>query len=129
MENTIYQKLGAENLEQLVNKFYELVLENPVISPLFKTDMDLVRKKQIAFLTQFLGGPPMYNQTYGHPRMRMRHLPHKITEAAAVEWLSCMNEAIRSLDIEDDFKATLFNCFPRLAVHMINSYPQKEEGI
>ena len=122
MENTIYEKLGQAKLEQMVNTFYELVLDNPVLSPLFNTDMDLVRKKQIAFLTQFLGGPPLYNQTFGHPMMRARHLPHKITESAAVEWLSCMNSAIETLDIEEDFKSTLFNCFPRLAAHMVNSY-------
>ena len=120
MENTIYDQLGEENLEQLVNKFYELVLESPVLRPLFNTDMVLVRAKQTAFLTQFLGGPPKYNQTFGRPMMRARHLPHKITEEAAVEWLGCMNAAIRTLDISDDFKTTLFNCFPRLAAHMVN---------
>ncbi len=121
MKDTIYEHLGEENLQQLVDKFYELVQQNPIINPLFKTDLELVKKKQIAFLTQFLGGPPLYNQTYGHPRMRMRHLPHKITEEAAVEWLSCMNEAIRTLDIDREFQVTLFNCFPRLAAHMVNS--------
>jgi len=121
MENTIYEKLGEENLQQLVHKFYELVLENPVLKPLFNTDMELVIQKQTAFLTQFLGGPPKYNQTFGRPMMRARHLPHKITEEAAIEWLSCMNAAIRTLPIEDDFKITLFNCFPRLATHMVNS--------
>ncbi|MEM6316200.1 MAG: globin [Bacteroidota bacterium] len=125
MENTIYEELGKENLEKLVHKFYELVLANEVISPLFDTDMTIVKAKQIAFLTQFFGGPPLYNETYGHPRMKMRHLPHKITEAAAIEWLKCMNAAIRTLDIEEDFKVTLANCFPRLAAHMVNSYPEE----
>jgi len=121
MENTIYEKLGEENLEKMVHKFYELVLQNETIAPLFTTDMEVVKQKQIAFLTQFLGGPPKYNQAYGHPRMRMRHLPHKITEAAAIEWLKCMNDAIRTLDIEEEFKVTLANCFPRAAAHMVNS--------
>ena len=124
MENTIYEKLGAEKLEQMVHKFYENGLDNPILSPLFTTDMEVVQQKQIAFLTQFLGGPPMYNTTFGHPRMRMRHMPHKITEEAAVEWLSCMNAAISTLDIEEDFKSTLFNCFPRLAAHMVNAPAQ-----
>lgn len=120
MENTIYDKLGAEKLEQLVHKFYELVIENPSLKPLFTTDLDLVRKKQIAFLTQFLGGPLLYNETFGHPRMRMRHLPHAITEATAIEWLKCMKSAIDTLEIEEDFKDTLFNCFPRVAANMVN---------
>ena len=120
MENTIYDKLGAENLEQLVNNFYELVIENEVLKPLFTSDLEVVRKKQVAFLTQFLGGPPLYNQTFGHPRMRMRHLPHAITETAAIEWLKCMKAAIDTLEIQADFKDTLFNCFPRTAAHMVN---------
>lgn len=120
MENTIYDKLGAEKLEQLVEAFYEKVLQNPTLQPLFNTDMDMVRKKQTAFLTQFLGGPSLYNQTFGQPMMRARHLPHAITEEAATAWLLCMKEAIQTLDIEDDFKDTLFKCFPKLAAHMVN---------
>jgi len=103
-----------------VEAFYGLVLENATLKPLFTTEMDMVRKKQIAFLTQFLGGPPLYNQTFGQPMMRARHLPHAITEEAAIAWLSCMKEAIQTLDIEEDFKDTLYNCFPKLAAHMVN---------
>ena len=120
MKNTIYEKLGAEQLKQLVDAFYDLVLEHPTLQSLFTTDMDMVRQKQFAFLTQFLGGPPLYNQTFGQPMMRARHLPHAITEEAAVAWLQCMQTAIQSLDIEEDFKETLFNCFPKLAAHMVN---------
>lgn len=120
MKNTIYEKLGAEKLQQLVEAFYGLVVEHPTLKDLFTTDMELVHKKQTAFLTQFLGGPPLYNQTFGQPMMRARHLPHAITEEAAIAWLLCMKEAIQTLDIEEDFKETLFNCFPKLAAHMVN---------
>jgi len=120
MKNTIYEKLGAERLKQLVDAFYDLVVENPTLQPLFTTDMEIVRQKQLAFLTQFLGGPSLYNQTFGQPMMRARHLPHAITEETAVAWLHCMREAIQTLDIEEDFKETLFNCFPKLAAHMVN---------
>jgi hemoglobin len=64
----------------------------------------------------------LYNQEYGHPRMRMRHMPHKITGEGAMAWLNCMNQAIEALDIEEDLKTNLFNCFPKLAAHMINSH-------
>jgi len=120
MDTTIYEHLGADKLQQLVDKFYELVGENPILHPLFQTDMELVKKKQVAFLSQFLGGPLLYNQEFGHPMMRMRHLPHAITEEAAMEWLKCMKVAIDTLEIEEEFKETLFNCFPRVAAHMVN---------
>jgi hemoglobin len=120
MENTIYKALGEDNLELLVNEFYDRVQENPVISHLFKTDIDIVKQKQKMFLTQFLGGPPLYNQTFGHPRMRMRHMPHAIDEKAKDAWLECMKESINTLPITDELKNIIYNCFPKLAVHMMN---------
>ncbi|MFT4758046.1 MAG: hemoglobin [Paraglaciecola sp.] len=122
MNPTLYEQLGAENLQQMVNNFYDLVVEDKEISHLFTTDMEIVKRKQTTFLTQFLGGPMLYNQEYGHPRMRMRHMPHKITGEGAMAWLNCMNQAIEALDIEEDLKTNLFNCFPKLAAHMINSH-------
>lgn len=121
MENTIYQKLGANNLQLLVNHFYDLVQQNEVLSPLFKDDFEIIRKKQFMFLSQFLGGPQLYTIAFGHPRMRMRHLPHKITEEAKNGWLKCMKRAINQLDIDEQFKETLYNCFPQVAQHMVNS--------
>lgn len=120
MGETIYQKLGAEHLENMVNKFYELVEQDERISHLFKNDINLIKQKQLMFLTQFLGGPQLYNQEYGHPRMRMRHMPHAITSAAAEAWLENMLKAIDSLPIEKELKEIVFSAFPKLAAHMIN---------
>ncbi len=122
MNPTLYEQLGAENLQQMVNNFYDLVVEDKAISHLFTTDMEVVKQKQTMFLTQFLGGPMLYNQTFGHPRMRMRHMPHKITGEGAMAWLNCMNQAIDKLDIDEELKTTLCNCFPKLAAHMVNSH-------
>lgn len=121
MEKTIYQRLGADNLQELVDRFYDLVQQNEHIAPLFKDDFATIRKKQFMFLSQFLGGPQLYAIAFGHPRMRMRHAPHKITVQAKEEWLACMKQAIEGLDISDDLKVTLYNCFPAVAQHMVNS--------
>ncbi|MEL7020252.1 MAG: globin [Bacteroidota bacterium] len=121
MQKTLYDALGAANIAQLVEAFYENILADPVTAPLFKTDMAEVKRKQTMFLTQFLGGEPLYTKTFGHPRMRMRHMPHRITEEAAIHWLRCMDAAIQQLDISDELKQKLFTAFPRLAAHMVNS--------
>lgn len=117
----LYDQLGAENLKLLVDDFYNLIKKNPITSPLFKTDINEVKRKQTLFLTQFLGGQPLYSQEFGHPRMRMRHLGHRITAEAAIEWLKCMDEAIAKLPIDEELKANLFRAFPKLARHMVNS--------
>lgn len=118
--NSLYSKIGPVRLRQLVDAFYERVFENEKLSPLFKTDKSVIRDKQYKFLTQFLGGPQLYTMEYGHPKMRMRHLPHVIDSEAKDEWLKCMKEAIQSMDFEDGLDDALYNCFPAVAAHMQN---------
>jgi len=117
---TIYERLGDDNLKLLVDRFYDLVQQNDVISHLFKTDIKEVKKKQFFFLTQFFGGPPRYAEEYGHPRLRMKHMPHEVTKEGTMAWLECMAHALDSLPIEEEFKDEIFNRFPQAAAHMIN---------
>jgi len=119
LEN-LYNEIGAENLQLLVDNFYNLVFEDEVLKELFNTDKDLIKKKQYMFLTQFLGGPSLYSDEYGHPRLRARHLPHPITEDHAIAWLKCMHTAVQTLPIEEEIKEELFNRFPRTAFFMVN---------
>lgn len=104
----------------MVDRFYELVFVHPVISKLFKTDKEVIKEKQRLFLTQFLGGPPLYSNQYGHPKLRARHLPHPISQADADAWLSCMSAAITSLDINQALKDELFKRFVPTALFMVN---------
>ena len=119
-EETLYDKLGADNLQLLVDRFYDLVFENPQISHLFKTDKNVIKEKQRLFLTQFLGGPPLYSTQYGHPRLRARHLPHSIGSEDAVAWLSCMSVSIQSLSIEQKLKDEMMERLIPTAMFMVN---------
>jgi hemoglobin len=120
MENTLYDKLGAENLRMLVDKFYDLVFEDPQINTLFKSDKNEIKEKQYLFLTQFLGGPQWYSERFGHPRLRARHMPHPITQEDAVAWLKCMSAAIDTLPLSEEIKEELFARFPQTALFMVN---------
>lgn len=117
---TLFERLGTENIQTLVNRFYDLVFEHPQISHLFKTDKAVIKEKQRLFLTQFLGGPALYSQQYGHPQLRARHLPHPIEADDAVAWLECMNKAISTLAIEENLKDELFKRFVPTAMFMVN---------
>jgi hemoglobin len=117
---TIYEKLGDDRLMELVTTFYDLVQLSPILAPLFKGDFTSIRDKQFCFLSQFLGGPLRYNEKYGHPKMRLRHLPHPIDEIAKDEWLVCMKKAINSLNLEPNLAEALYQCFPPVAAHMVN---------
>lgn len=118
---TLYEMVGEENIKNLVDEFYKRVYSDERISHLFQNDIDEVKDKQFRFLCQFFGGPAYYIEKYGHPRMRMRHMPHKIDEKAMHAWLDCMKSAIQTLLISDELKIALYNSFPKIAAHMVNS--------
>ena len=117
---TLYDKLGEKNLIQLINLFYDIVFADKRINHLFKNDKEDIKKKQTMFLTQFLGGPPLYSNVYGHPMMRKKHLPHAIDKNAAHAWLDDMHKTIQQLNIDDNLKEELFGRFPPVANHMVN---------
>ena len=118
---SIYDRLGEKNLNQMVEQFYDHVMKDDEINHLFTTDMKLVKRKQFLFLSGFFGGPSTYVAEFGHPRMRLRHMPHAITEKSAIAWLKNMRKAIWELEIDDQLKVEIFNRFPKTAAHMVNS--------
>ena len=118
---TLFEKVGSERLKNIIRAFYDRVFVSKVIGDLFQTDKELIMEKQFQFLTQFLGGPQLYTEKYGHPKMRKRHLPHVINDEAKVEWLKCMNEAIHEVLMDDkELADALYQCLPPVAQHMVN---------
>jgi len=119
---TLYGLIGDNRLQELINSFYAKVFVSPILSPLFnQTDTEIIKDKQYRFLTQFLGGPQRYMEKYGPPKMRLRHMPHAITNEAKDEWLRLMEASIQELDLAENLKVALYNCFPQVAQHMVNS--------
>ena len=117
---SLYSKIGPKNLKSIIDDFYTLIFNESSISHLFKNEKSEIRDKQYMFLTQFLGGPQLYTQQFGHPKMRMRHLPHAIDENAMNEWLRCMKTAINNSDLSEDLKVAFYEYFPKIALHMVN---------
>ncbi|OAB42568.1 globin [Paenibacillus antarcticus] len=85
---------GQQGVRKLVESFYPKVLKDPLLAPLFPKDISTTMDKQEMFLSQFFGGPDLYTSEFGHPRMRARHMPFKITPIHADAWLSCMSQAL-----------------------------------
>lgn len=98
---TLYDVIGREKIDQLVEAFYPKVYDDPDLSPLFQGDMSEIMRKQRMFLTQFLGGPPLFSQEFGPPAMRARHMPFEITEKRAQAWLRCMAEAFEEVGLNE----------------------------
>lgn len=119
---SLYDRIGPEALAALVTHFYTLVARDPLLAPIFPQDLSVTAEKQLAFLTGFLGGPPLYHERFGHPRLRARHLPFPITPARARAWLACMQAALRDTpQIGTDDARELYAALSRVAVHMVNT--------
>ncbi|QQS44905.1 MAG: group II truncated hemoglobin [Acidobacteriota bacterium] len=101
MNNTIYEQIGGEEkIRRLVNRFYDLMDTRPeaeVIRRLHPDDLSESREKLYMFLVGWTGGPPLYMEKFGHPRLRARHMPFPIGELERDQWLWCMNRALEEV--------------------------------
>ena len=89
----IYGIMGEENIYLMIRDFYRELEKSP-IRHLFTDDMDEASKKSGAFFVFLLGGPPLYQEKYGSPMMRKRHLPFEIDEKAREAWLDCFKRTL-----------------------------------
>ena len=119
-----YQQLGGDAaVRTLVDRFYDLMDESAdakTIRAMHPDDLTESRNKLYEFLSGFLGGPPLYHQNRGHPKLRMRHLPFQIDEQARDAWLACMNQSLSELTDDKLLLMQLKSSFYKTAHHMIN---------
>lgn len=118
---TLYERMGgAETIRRIVDAFYPRVVEDPHIKHLFPEDILPVMEKQYLFLTQFFGGPALYNQKHGHPMLRMRHMPFPIGRQQAIAWLGCMTLSLKDAGLSDELREEALGRLSVAAHHMIN---------
>jgi hemoglobin len=91
-----------------------------VIRQLHPADLSSSRDKLYLFLTGWMGGPELYQEKYGHPKLRARHLPFPIGSAERNQWLSCMQRAMDEVAIDALLKARLHESFFATADWMRN---------
>lgn len=130
-EQSFYQLLGAqEGLKELVENFYQTMQNDPLAKEcleLHKLEDNKVSKqsktKLIWFLSGWLGGPNLFVENIGHPRMRMRHAHVRISEKERDQWLYCMETALQkhSIRLKDKPYTSLMRSFMALAYRIQNS--------
>lgn len=98
----IYSIMGEENIFRMMLDLYK-ELEKSEVRHLFPADMEQASKKSGAFFVTILGGPPLYFQQFGPPRMRARHLPFEIDETARHVWLRCFDKVLEDAGAKYNF--------------------------
>jgi hemoglobin len=121
---TAFQRIGGEaGVRSLVDRFYDLMDLEPMfaaVRALHPGSLDGSRDKLHWFLCGWLGGPDLYVQRFGHPRLRARHLPYAIGIAERDQWLACMMQAMVDVDVEPALAERLAESFFGTADFMRN---------
>jgi hemoglobin len=118
---------GLEGVRALVDRFYDLMELEPAFAglrALHPPTLAVTREKFAWFLTGWLGGPDLYIERFGHPRLRARHLPFPIGVDMRDQWLTCMGLAMAEIGEAGGFtpemQARLMASFANTADHMRN---------
>ena len=118
---------GDAVFEPLLQDFYARIGRS-AIAALFPPELTETVQKQFAFQSEFWGGPARYSPWRGHPRLRARHLPFAIDQAAADVWMQCMTEAIDHSAMPSEHRAVFLQRMRMTAQAMINRSSATDPG-
>lgn len=121
---TTYEKIGGEaTVAKLCARFYERMNTVPQfqgIRAMHKADLNESRDKLFMFLSGWMGGPDLFVEKFGHPRLRSRHAPFAIGESERDQWVACMVLAMEDVGIDEELRTKLVKNFFQTADFMRN---------
>ena len=123
MTSSLYDRVGgAETFRRLVDRFYEGVAGDPPLREMYPDeDLGPAADRLRMFLEQYWGGPRTYQETRGHPRLRIRHAPFQVTPTQRDRWVHHMLAAVDSLELAQAEDAELREYLVRAADFMVNT--------
>lgn len=130
-KSTLYQLLGGEQggtekIHALVESFYDIMNSDPgakLIRAMHPADLTSSREKLFMFLMGWTGGPQLYIERYGHPRLRQRHMMFLIGESERDQWMTCMIKAMQTLNLDETLMQKIAEQLYGVADFMRNQSP------
>jgi len=120
-EEDVYGAIGEEGFTRLIHAFYAQVPGDPILGPMYpQDDLAGAEERLRDFPIGRFGGPQRYIERRGHPRLRMRHMPFAIDEAARNRWVRLMDRALEEARFPDEVTTLLREFFHGVATFMIN---------
>lgn len=124
VENNHYQRIGGEaKVRELVQRFYQLMDELPEahrIRKMHHISLKNSEDKLFMFLSGWMGGPQLFVEKFGHPRLRQRHLPFSIGDEERDQWMMCMTQALDEVVPDEALRNELKASFLKVADFMRN---------
>ena len=120
--SSFYEQVGGEKFfSNLVSQFYALVATDPILRPMYpESDLKAAAERLQMFLEQYWGGPTTYQETRGHPRLRIRHAGFHINAAARDAWLNAMRTVLDGIEMDEMLRGQLWSYFEMAAQSMVN---------
>jgi hemoglobin len=122
--DSLYSRLGGESvLRRYVGLLYDFMDDSPDVEHVRKmhpADLSHARDRLFMFLSGMLGGPPLYMQAFGHPRLRRRHMHFEIGDVERDQWLLCARYAADQLDVAPQARDDLMQELSAMANHLRN---------
>ncbi len=122
-EESFFEAVGGESVfRRLVHRFYQGVAQDELLRPMYpEEDLGPAEERLTLFLMQYWGGPRTYSEQRGHPRLRMRHAPFRVDQAAHDAWLHHMRVAVDELALAPEAERQLWDYLTYAAASMVNS--------
>ena len=120
-EHEVYPAIGSEGFERLVAAFYRQVPGDELLGPMYPAqDLQGAEQRLRDFLIYRFGGPPLYIEQRGHPRLRMRHAQFPIGQGARDRWVQLMSRALDETAFPEDAQNHLRAFFAAMATFLMN---------
>ena len=120
-DQDIFPLIGEDGFRRLVAAFYRQVPQDALLGSMYPaSDLAGAESRLREFLIYRFGGPPRYIEQRGHPRLRMRHAPFAIGQAARDRWIQLMNNALAEAALPGAVETLLREFFDGTATFMIN---------
>lgn len=121
LDTHVYSLIGDDGFRRLVAAFYRRVPADDLLGPMYpRDDLAGAEERLRDFLVFRFGGPQRYIERRGHPRLRMRHAPFAINQAARDRWISLMEQALAEADLPAGAVGPLRKFFHDAATFMMN---------
>jgi hemoglobin len=121
-DTTVFEVVGGQPFfDALVERFYRHVEADPTLRRLYPEDLAPGIRSLALFLGQYWGGPAIYSEEKGHPRLRMRHAPFVIGGPERDAWLFAMLAALDEADMPTVAREMMREYFTTASTAMINS--------
>jgi hemoglobin len=120
-EADIYAAIGEEGFTRLVAAFYRQVPADDMLGRMYpEGDRAGAEQRLRDFLIYRFGGPQRYIEERGHPRLRARHIPFHINQAARDRWMQLMDKAFTDAALPIEVEQFLRAFFEQMSTFMIN---------